>query len=72
MPLINFEINFISTWSWTCVIIISDGEEKFAITNTKLYVPAETLSTKNKVKLLEHLKSGFKRTINWNKYQRKR
>ena len=27
-----------------------------------------TLSTQDNVKLLEQLKSGFKRTINWNKY----
>ena len=29
------------------------------------------LSTQDNVKLLEHLKSGFKRTIDWNKYQSK-
>ena len=27
-----------------------------------------TLSTKENAKLLEQLKSGFKRAINWNKY----
>ena len=41
----------------------------FAITDTKLYVPVLTLSTQNNAKLLDHLKSGFKRAINWNKYQ---
>ena len=30
-----------------------------------------TLSTKDSAKLLEQLKSGFKPTINWNKYQLK-
>ena len=30
-----------------------------------------TLSTEDNEKLLEQLKSGFKRTINWNKYQSK-
>ena len=40
----------------------------FAITDTKSYVPAVTLSTQDKVKLLQQLESGFKRTINWNKY----
>ena len=29
------------------------------------------MSTKDNAKLLEQLKSGFKRTINWNKYQSK-
>ena len=41
----------------------------FAITDTKLYVPVLTLSPQNNAKLLDHLKLGFKRAINWNKYQ---
>ena len=36
---------------------------------TKFYVPVVTLSTQDNAKLLEQLKSGFKRAINWNKYQ---
>ena len=43
--------------------------ETFQITDTKLYVPVVTLSTKNDKKLLEQLKSGFKRTVKWNKYR---
>ena len=43
----------------------------FAITDTNLYVPVVSLSTRDKAKLLEPLKSGFKRTITWNKYQSK-
>ena len=42
---------------------------EFQITDTKLYVPAVTLSKENDTKLLEQLKSGFKRTIKWNKYR---
>ena len=42
---------------------------KFQITDTKLYVPVVTLSKENDIKLLEQLKSGFKRTIKWNKYR---
>ena len=41
----------------------------FEITNTKLFVPVVTLSKENDIKLLEQLKSGFKRTIKWNKYR---
>ena len=41
----------------------------FQITHTKLYVPVVTLSKENDIKLLEQLKSGFKRTIKWNKYR---
>ena len=35
----------------------------FKITDTKLYVPVVTLSTKDDNNFLEQLKSGFKRTI---------
>ena len=41
----------------------------FQITDTKLYVPVVTLSTENNKKLLEQLKSGFKRTVKWTKYR---
>ena len=68
MPLINCEVKLCLTWSSTCVITDSTGAEKFAITDTKLYVPVVTLSTKENTKLLQQLKSGFKRVINWNKY----
>ena len=37
----------------------------FAITDTKLYVPLVTLSTDDNAKLLQQLKPGFKRNINW-------
>ena len=43
MQLINCEVNLILTWSKDCVITNSTGEEKFAITETKLYVPFVTL-----------------------------
>ena len=69
MQLINCEVNLILTWSKDCVITNSTGEEKFAITETKLDVPVVTLSTKDNEKLLQQLKSGLKKTINWNKYQ---
>ena len=69
MPLINCEVNLILTWSPTCVISSATGETKFKITETKLYVPVVTLSTQENAKLLQQLKSGFKRTINWNKYE---
>ena len=39
------------------------------ITDTKLYVPVVTLSTQDNAKLLQQLKSGFKRTFNWKKNQ---
>ena len=39
------------------------------ITDCKLYVPVVTLSKDDEIKLLTHLKSGFKREIIWNKYR---
>ena len=68
MPLINCEVSLILRWSSTCVITDSNGAGTFAITDTKLYVPVVTLSTQENTKLLQQLKSGFKRVINWNKY----
>ena len=71
MPLINCEVNLILTWSSTCVLIatnIPNQNATFAITDTKIYVPVVTLSTQENTKLLQQLKSGFKRVINWNKY----
>ena len=56
MPLINYEINLIVTWSTNCVIVSTNVVNENAtseITDTKLYVPVVTLSTKNKSKLLQ-------------------
>ena len=60
MLLINCEINLILTWSVT-----------FLLQLETLYVPIVTLSTQDNAKRLEQLKSGFKRTINWNRHQPK-
>ena len=60
MLLINCEVNLILTWSSTCVITNSTGAGRFAITDTRLYVPVVTLSTQENTKLLQQLKSdGF-------------
>ena len=69
MLLINCEVNLVLTWSSTCVISSATGKTKFEITERKLYVTVVTLSTQDNAKLLQQLKSGFKRTIDWNKYQ---
>ena len=71
MPLINCEISLILTWSINCVIVSTDVPNQnatFEITDTKLYVLVVTLSTQDNSKLLQQLKSGFKRVIGWNKY----
>ena len=41
----------------------------FKIKDTKFYVPVVTLLAENDKKLLEQLRTGFKRTIKWNKHR---
>ena len=58
------------TWSANCVIIytgIANQNPTFTITETNLYILVVTLSAQDNAKLLTQLKSGFKRTISWNK-----
>ena len=69
MPLINCEVNLILMWSLTCLINNSIGVGRFAITDTKHYVPVVSLSTQDNTKLLYQLKYGFKITFKWTKYQ---
>ena len=61
MPLINCEGNLILTWSDNCFISSATGKTKLEITDTKLYIPDVNLSTQVNHKLLEKLKSGFKK-----------
>ena len=60
MSLINCEINLDVDWPKSCFIVANNANQDttFSITDTKIYVSVVT-------------KSGFKRTINWNKYQPK-
>ena len=77
-------MSLILTWSKECVITSMERRVKtntrrdtapanatFQITNTKLYIPVITLSTENDKRLLEQLRTEFKRTIKWNKYRSK-
>ena len=71
MPSINCEVELILTFSANCVIIytnVANQVPTFTITETNIYVPVVTLWTQDNAKLLPQLKSGFKRTISWNKY----
>ena len=73
MPLINCEVTLDINWSENCVIVAANEAQarKFSIADTKLYVLVVTLSTQDNAKLLQQLRSGYKRTTNWNKYQTK-
>ena len=71
MPLSSFEISLQLKWSRNCIRIVRTAKNQypsFQINNNKLYVSVVTLSTQENIKLLKQLKSGFKRTSNWNKY----
>ena len=76
IPLINCEVELILTWPKNCVLAdmtVRDAQDdnpaivaplglEFQITGTKLFAPAVTLSKENDAKLLQHLKTEFKRT----------
>ena len=71
MAITHWEVNLILTWSTNCFIVsinVANQTATFAITDTKLYALVVTLLTRDNSKLLQQLKSGFKRVINWNKY----
>ena len=69
IQLINCEVELILIWSKNCVLADMTAANnpptglEFKIIDTKLYVPVFILSKENNRKLLEQLKSGFKRTI---------
>ena len=81
--MIDCEIELILTWSKNYAaadmtvravrnnndhpVIVAPTELEFQITETKLHVPVVTLSKENDKKPLGQLKSGFKRTVKWNR-----
>ena len=80
MPLINCKTHLQLNWTKNCVMHGSDAyaaadnsntETIFKITNTKLFVPIVTLSTKDNVKLTRQLNDGFRRLVYWNEYKPK-
>ena len=82
--LTNCEITLKLTWYNKCILVgrayraaagppvvaavESPTNATFRVTSCRLYVPVVTLPTKNDNKLLDKLKSGFRRTIKWNEY----
>ena len=65
-------MSLILTWSENSFIIdahVTNEATTFKLTDKNFYVPIVTLSTQDNAKLLQQLKSCFKRTINWNKNQ---
>ena len=69
IPLINWKVNLILTWSANCIIPnVAENQATTYKTDPKLYVPIVTLPIQDNAKLLQQLKSSFKKTISWNKY----
>ena len=71
MPLINCEISLQLKWPRKCIIVAGTANNQdptFRINDTKLYLAVVTLLTQENIKLLKQLESGFKRTVNGNKY----
>ena len=73
MPLINCKIDLDLNLSKKCLLVGKNGDQEpaFSITDAKIYVEVVTLSTQDNEKLLEQLKSSFKRTTNWDRYESK-
>ena len=72
LPLVNCKIDLELTSHKDCMISSANDAAgqvaSFMITNTKLYVPVVTLSTKDNTNLTKQLNEGFKRTIYFNQY----
>ena len=67
MPLVNCKIDLELFWHKDCMIssvnAAANHVVSFMITDTELYVPAVTLSTKDNTNLTKQSNEGFKRTI---------
>ena len=70
MPLINCKIHLELNRPKDCAMS-AIADTTFKITNTKLYVPIVTLSSKDNVKLSKQVNEGFKRPVHWKEYKTK-
>ena len=61
-PLINCKINLELSWSKDYVMS-TIADTTFKITNTNLFIPIVTLSSKDNVKLVKLLQKGFERPV---------
>ena len=83
MPLINCEVELKLKWNKNCLLVNKATRDAagavvaintptnatLTVTNCKLHVPVVTLHAIDDNKLLNSLKTGFKRTITWNNYR---
>ena len=81
ISLINCKVEFRLKLTKYCVLLAADvgninGNDGdniilFTIKDTKLYVPAVSLSMKNNKKLSKLLSKGFEKSLYWNEYKTK-
>ena len=71
MPLINCKVKLNLTWKKECVLSTDVGNAVFIINDTKMYVPAVTLSKEDNTDFIEQQNKGFQRSIYWNEYKTK-
>ena len=72
---INCKTNHHLKWSANCILVagtVVNQVPTLKITDPKHNVPVVPLSTQYNAKKFKQLESGFKRTINWKKYQSKK
>ena len=70
MQLINCKIHLELNWSKD-LVMSAIANTTFKITNTKLYVPIVTLSSKDNAKLVKLLEGRVNRPVYWNEYKAK-
>ena len=63
--------SFTINWSKDC-LMSTIADTTFKITDSNLYLPIVTLSSKDNLKLVKLFKKGFKIPVYWNKYKTKR
>ena len=71
MPLINCKVYLKLNQIEDCLLPSAGDTAKFAIADSKLYVPIVTLTTKDGASLAKQLNDGSERSVYWNSYETK-
>ena len=71
MPLINCKILIKFNMEKECILSTGNRDAVCIINDTKLYVPAVTLSKEDNKDFIEQQNKGFQRSIYWNEYKTK-
>ena len=82
MPVVNRRAELKLRWTRYCILSASGNKNNinedanvnniiFTIKDTKIYVPAVTLSARDNQKLSKRLSKGFEGSVFWNEYKMK-